>query len=215
MTTETPRTAPGNTPDKPEPNPNKPAPNPNQPVRPDPQPAARRTDLDTSHAAAESVMGSANLRERLFLVLSNYPKGLTHEQIVTAYEGYTVAQGWPTATPQGIRSRVKELEREGRVRHDEVAQDVTRNNRRTHRWYAITDPDEQAAHAASLVAEAQAKAVAEARDEVFVAPVRVLPAGETVDGPKDLAEDLRAARRAGKFTAPEMAEYLKTLGWKK
>lgn len=184
-------------------------------------PTARNTDLDTSHAAAASVRGTETLRSRLYGMLANqYPGGLTHEEIITAYGGYVTAQGWPAATDQGIRSRIKELEREGKVRHDTVAVARTSNNRRTHRWTAITDPAEQEVAAASVVARKQAEAVDEAQDTVDVGEPRTLPLGDSVPNPSepevaDLAEDLRDARRAGKFTAGEMAEYLENRGWRR
>lgn len=184
-------------------------------------PAARTTDLDTSHAAAASVTGTENLRARLYGMLAlRYPGGLTHENIITAYDGYVQVQGWPAATPQGIRSRIKELEREGKVRHDTIATERTRNGRRTHRWYAITDPEEQEVAAAAYVTEQQAKAVDQAQDIVDPGEVRTLPVGDSVPAPSDtdvaeLADDIRAARRANRFTAPEMAEYLENRGWRK
>lgn len=187
----------------------------------DPNPAARRTDLDTSHAAAASVRGTENLRSRLYTLLSTrYPGGLTHEEIVTAYAGYATAQGWPTATPQGIRSRIKELEREGKVRHDTVASARTTNGRRTHRWFPITDRDEQEVAAAAYVAQKQAEAVDEVQDVADPGEVQTLPLGDSLPAPSDtdvaaLADDIRAAREADRFTALEMAEYLENRGWRR
>lgn len=119
----------------------------------DHEPAARNNDPDTSHAAAASVEGAQNLRNRLFTLLSTrYPGGLTHEEIIVAYGGYVSAQGWPTATAQGIRSRVKELERDGRVRREDTPTGTTRTGRRSYRWLPVTDPAEQQRIRAGLLA---------------------------------------------------------------
>lgn len=185
------------------------------------EPAARAGDLDTSHAAAASVRGTENLRSRLYTLLSTrYPGGLTHEQIIEAYHGYVAAQSWPTATSQGIRSRIKELEREGKVRHDVVASARTTNGRRTHRWYPVTDPDEQALEAARVVAEAQAKAVDAAEDDTAPQEPQELPLGQDSYRPAqnlthEMAQDLRDSRKADRFTAVEMAQFLVNRGWRK
>lgn len=185
------------------------------------EPAARTGDLDTSHAAAASVRGTETLRSRLYGMLAHhYPGGLTHEQIIEAYAGYVRVQGWPPATSQGIRSRIKELEREGKVRHDTIAAGRTSNGRRSHRWFPITDRTEQEVAAASVIARAQAQAVDEVQDTVDPGEVRTLPLGDSVPAPSDtdvaaLADDIRAARVANRFTALEMAEYLENRGWRK
>lgn len=165
-------------------------------------PAARTADPDTSHAAAASVRGYENLRSRLYTLLVNYPGGLTHEQIVTAYAGYVTAQGWRPATDQGIRSRVKELEREGKVYRSQRAQDRTANGRMTHRWFAVTDPAEQ-----ERLAEGQDPAVSRRAPRELTEEQAELSATDL------LSSDIRAARSAGAFTAAEIAEKLVGIGW--
>ena len=167
-----------------------------------PEPSARTTDLTTSHAAAASVRGTENLRSRLRRLLQAYPNGLTHEQIVEAYAGYVTAQGWPAATPQGIRSRIKELERQGVVKHDGTPTERTRNGRLTHRWFLVTDRAEQSQRAAAI------------KDRARPDALLVIPSGLSSKGPvKALAGDIKASRRAGSFTAEEMAAFLLSRGW--
>lgn len=204
-------------------------------------PAARNADPDTSHAAAASVRGTENLRSRIYTLLTKYPEGLTHEHIVTAYESFASVSGWRPATQQGIRSRVKELEREGRVRRSRAAQDRTANGRLTHRWFAVTDP----AEAERLAGEQPDPRAPEVAREMTISDVpenvrahvierfladlenegthpeirhaakqRELTEEQAALSATDLlSSDIRAARSAGAFTAAEIAEKLVSLGW--
>ena len=107
------------------------------------EPAARLTDPDTSHAAAATVRDTFGTRNRIHTFLSNYPRGLTHQEIIAVYASVGAGLGWPRATDQSIRSRVKELEREGRVRREDTPTGTTSTGRRSYRWIAVTDTAEQ------------------------------------------------------------------------
>ena len=167
-----------------------------------PEPSARTTDLTTSHAAAASVRGTQNLRSRLTVLLRDHPQGMTHEQIVVLYTQVAYQYGWPTATAQGIRSRIKELERQGVVKHDGTPTERTRNGRLTHRWFLVTDRAEQSQRAAEI------------KDRARPDALLVIPSGLSSNGPvKALAGDIKASRRSGSFTAEEMAAFLLSRGW--
>lgn len=76
---------------------------------------ARTTDPVTSHAAAASV---GDLRTSQYAVLKVLRKraatGFTHEELVEAYPTGR-PDLYPRQSPQGIRSRCKELQQQGFV----------------------------------------------------------------------------------------------------
>lgn len=76
---------------------------------PAPVPAARRTDPQTSHEAAQTVKNSAEVRERVYRLLTAAP--LTDEGVQAAY----FALYGQTASPSGLRTRRSELVDAGRV----------------------------------------------------------------------------------------------------
>lgn len=161
----------------------------------DQTPAARRTDLDTSHLAAASVTGASTIRSRVWQILRSNPDGLTHEQIVEAYRISVDTYGWPKAADQSIRSRTKELERDGMVRCNKTATDKTKSGRLTHRWFAVTDPSEQ-----------------KRRREAMEQPVSPESTASLVDV---MITDIQTSRRLGAFSSREMAQYLVDQGWKR
>lgn len=82
---------------------------------------ARRTDPGTSHAAAAgiSVRKMSTVRSRVLAVLNGRRAlergGLTHDEIIAEYKGYSLRLGWPRATDSSIRTRCNELWRDGEV----------------------------------------------------------------------------------------------------
>ncbi|AYN58271.1 helix-turn-helix DNA-binding domain protein [Arthrobacter phage Kepler] len=90
--------------------------------------AARRTDPGTSHAAAAgiSVRRMSTVRSRVLAILTASDRatkngGLTHDEIIAEYKGYALRLGWPRATDSSIRTRCKELWRDGAVEQVEGA----------------------------------------------------------------------------------------------
>ena len=94
----------------------------------DPQPAARATDPQESHDAAESAKPTAdNIRNRVLNALI-WVGPMTDEQIVEWFE----LQGW-AGSPSGIRTRRSELFAANRIRR--YSEDGrTRSGRRCARW---------------------------------------------------------------------------------
>jgi hypothetical protein len=158
-------------------------------------PRARRDDPITSHEAADSVADPTPLQARIFELLSTrYPGGLTHEEIVVAYGGYVEAQGWPPATPQNIRSRVKELVRAGRIRKEDTPTGTTATGRRSYRWLPVTDPTEQRS---LRIAVAEAERVAAERRAAAVEPMALDPEpGVSREHLRPLTEELARLTRA-------------------
>ncbi|MEK6344725.1 MAG: hypothetical protein V4737_12920 [Curtobacterium sp.] len=83
-------------------------------------PAARRHDVDTSHAAARSVQSPTEVQQRILDLLpsrSFFVKvpGLTDEQIITKYRALAMMQGFRVPSDQSIRSRRSELVAAGKV----------------------------------------------------------------------------------------------------
>lgn len=82
-------------------------------------PAARRHDINTSHAAARSVHKPSEVQQRILSILrksawSGDRTGLTDEQIIAQYKEQFAADVVPTE--QSIRSRRAELVAAGKVR---------------------------------------------------------------------------------------------------
>ncbi|QGH74531.1 DNA binding protein [Arthrobacter phage Kuleana] len=83
--------------------------------------AARRTDPGTSHAAAATISPRkmSTIRSRVLAILNGRRAleagGLTHDEIIAEYKGYSLRLGWPRATDSSIRTRCKELWRDGEV----------------------------------------------------------------------------------------------------
>lgn len=80
---------------------------------------ARRTDPGTSHAAAAAVRPlRTTVRSRVEAILTATAAGsagMTHDEIIAAYRRYSLRLGWPAASDSSIRTRCKELARDGLV----------------------------------------------------------------------------------------------------
>lgn len=70
---------------------------------------ARRTDPDTSHAAARSVVELRPRQQAVLDVLRSYGRALTDEEIAERYDG-------PQQSPSGLRTRRSELVSKGFAR---------------------------------------------------------------------------------------------------
>lgn len=77
-------------------------------------PAARHTDPETSHAAAESVRNITATHERILEILERFGEG-TDEDIAAYYQDLAELFDWPPVSPSGLRSRRAELVFWGRV----------------------------------------------------------------------------------------------------
>lgn len=83
---------------------------------------ARRSDPGTSHAAAATISPRkmSTVRSRVLAILTASDRaakngGLTHDEIIAEYKGHALRLGWPRATDSSIRTRCKELWRDGEV----------------------------------------------------------------------------------------------------
>lgn len=104
---------------------------------------ARRTDPGTSHAAAAgiSVRKMSTVRSRVKAILDAGTKarengGLTHDEIIAEYKGYSLRLGWPPASDSSIRTRCKELWRDGEVERIEDTTGRSRFGRDSILWRA-------------------------------------------------------------------------------
>lgn len=81
-------------------------------------PSARTTDPDTSHAAARSAQRPSDVQQHILEVLRSQtdPRGLTDDDLYSAYGRRALRSGWPVPTPQSVRSRRAELTQKGSVR---------------------------------------------------------------------------------------------------
>jgi hypothetical protein len=192
-------------------------------------PAARNSDPSTSHAAAASVRGAETIRGRVYQILSTHGEGLTHEQIVEAYNTSVTLYGWPPAADQSIRSRTKELERDGFVKRNDKAVDKTAAGRLTHRWYAVTDYTEvqrrrtEGPASKPITVEDVPQHVQQKIITRFLADLEAesqrqadhpRPEAFTSEAVNVMAEDIKAARTSGWFTAIDMAKFLVGRGWR-
>lgn len=80
---------------------------------------ARASDPATSHAAAAKVRPlRTTVRSRVEAILTATDAGragMTHDEIISAYRRYALRLGWPPASDSSIRTRCKELQRDGQV----------------------------------------------------------------------------------------------------
>ena len=79
------------------------------------QARARRTDPETSHQAAASVRKISDTHRRIVVMLQRHPEGMTDEGMYRWWMAYREAQGWPSITPSGLRTRRSELQRRGDI----------------------------------------------------------------------------------------------------
>lgn len=106
---------------------------------------ARATDPATSHAAAAKVRPlRTTVRSRVQAILAATAagrNGMTHDEIIAAYRRYSLRLGWPSASDSSIRTRCKELERDGLVQRvpteDGAALGRSRFGRPSVRWRAV------------------------------------------------------------------------------
>jgi len=113
-----------------------------EPVEPEPRAHARRTDPETSHAAAASLTPDTLRASQaaVLKVLENYPQGLTDVDLVDNY-GNGVRLGLPFQSASGIRSRRAELVAGGLV-VDTGARAVLPSGRKAIVW--AVKPEDQA-----------------------------------------------------------------------
>ncbi|WPM94293.1 DNA binding protein [Arthrobacter phage Marchesin] len=63
--------------------------------------------------------------------------GLTHDEIIAEYKGYSLRLGWPPASDSSIRTRTKELWRDGEVELVEESAGKSRFGRDALLWRAV------------------------------------------------------------------------------
>ena len=101
--------------------------------------AARRTDPETSHEAAESIR---DLTERQWAVLASLDShGEMADHVLVEYYGFRVP-GVVEQSPQSIRSRRAELVKAGLVEH--TGEYVKTYSGRRARVWAVTDKGREA-----------------------------------------------------------------------
>ncbi len=96
------------------------------------RPLARRTDPDTSHAAADSMVEGAGWQRANVLTALGHLKKATADRI-DEWLGDYLADGWPRTT---AGRRLPELERAGLVERLTETR-ATRSGRRAHLWRAL------------------------------------------------------------------------------
>lgn len=96
---------------------------------------ARRSDPDTSHAAAASVTDLRAKQAAVLRFLARHPFGLTDDELRLGYEANVAAgrDGFPAQSPSGLRTRRRELERLDLV----VDTGEKRQIRSTGRWAKV------------------------------------------------------------------------------
>lgn len=101
-------------------------------------PAARTSDPETSHAAARSAQNPTEVQQHILEVLraQTDPRGLTDDDLYTAYSLRAIRNGWALPTPQSVRSRRAELKRSDRVRFS-GHYGRTDTGRKSRRWVAV------------------------------------------------------------------------------
>lgn len=105
---------------------------------------ARRTDPGTSHAAAASISPRkmSTVRSRVLALLNGARAvkngGLTHDEIIAEYKGHALRLGWPPASDSSIRTRCKELWRDGEVELVEDSAGKSRFGRDALLWRAVS-----------------------------------------------------------------------------
>jgi hypothetical protein len=119
-------------------------------MEPSPVTLARTTDPATSHAAAADASTRAvTVRARVHALFQAAPDardGLTHDQLIALYRKYQARLGWPPASDSGIRTRCRELVRDGLVEEVRDAGGQSRFGRAALVWRAVpvqrTEADE-------------------------------------------------------------------------
>jgi len=103
---------------------------------------ARNSDPATSHAAAAAVdldPRRVTIKYAVLAVLNGAPdaqQGVTHDQLIALYRKYQPRLGWPRASDSGIRTRCRELVREGLVEQVPDTLGKSRYNRGAILWRA-------------------------------------------------------------------------------
>jgi hypothetical protein len=87
-------------------------------------PVARRTDPETSHAAAASV-GDVRLTQAAVLRLFERFGPMTDEELVIVYEMYGDEYGLPPQSSSGLRTRRKELVDRGLIEYTGMKVELT------------------------------------------------------------------------------------------
>lgn len=109
------------------------------------EPRARRTDPDTSHAAAASVHQPQTQRDRVLQLLEDAHTegldGITHQELKDRYKTAMKDRGWPDAAGGGIRTRCRELANQGKVRQVKDRRGTTAFGRESLLWAYIPEED--------------------------------------------------------------------------
>lgn len=105
-----------------------------------PTPLARKTDPMTSHAAAADVAPRrVTVKWAVLAVFNGAPDaqaGVTHDQLIALYRKYQPRLGWPMASDSSIRTRCRELVRDGLVVEVKDAGAKSNYGRRAILWRA-------------------------------------------------------------------------------
>ncbi|MFJ4168348.1 hypothetical protein ACIPY3_02445 [Paenarthrobacter sp. NPDC089714] len=106
---------------------------------------ARKSDPATSHLAAATITPRkmSTVRSRVEAILVGGDKarengGLTHDEIIAEYKGYSLRLGWPPASDSSIRTRCNELWRDGAVERVEETAGRSRFGRPSILWRAAS-----------------------------------------------------------------------------
>lgn len=98
---------------------------------------ARRTDPETSHAAAASVADLRTSQKAVLRVLRSRPSaGFTDEELVFHYQAKRVSVDHPRQSESGIRTRRAELVAAGLVEHRDTKR-LLRSLRWARVWHAV------------------------------------------------------------------------------
>lgn len=115
---------------------------------------ARTTDPATSHAAAAGAAATAStVRARVFAILAGSKDaagGVTHDQLIALYRGYSLRLGWPPASDSGIRTRCNELWKDGDVERVPDVAGRSRFRRSALLWRAVDVQSKKTAGPGSL-----------------------------------------------------------------
>lgn len=99
------------------------------------QALARNADPSTSHRAGGTVDVATHRDAVLAILRSDGP--LTHEELYDAHRLHVIQDQWKPASPQSIRSRCSELERDGAVERVEDRLGRTAMGNASHYWKAV------------------------------------------------------------------------------
>lgn len=127
----------------------------------------RRTDPETSHEAAGGLHDLTD-RQRAILVFMRMKGPMADHMLVANYQmaAKSMYGGWPTQTPQSIRTRRSELVAKGLVKDSGQRVRAPSGRGRAIVWEAVSGRDAAAADVAAAIRDARARsAQADAQEQ--------------------------------------------------